>query len=162
MSIGERAATILAIGLFAIGLPVGFAIQRTWTSTHTAVALTGGLLALALGFALMSQALGVALADRRQQAGPPTIHLGMPSSPGQQYPAGFPGYDPLMMARLRDLESRVEEREQRRQLAAFGLEAKGGQGDDAEVGQFVVADMAYQDGQQGQMVMKRPEGGWER
>ncbi len=154
MSIGERAATVLAIGLFAIGLPVGFAIQRTWTSTHTAVALTGGLLALALGFALMSQALGVALADRRQQAGPPTIHLGMPGSPGQQYPAGFPGYDPLLMARLRELESRVQEREQRRYLAGFGLE--DGQGGD-ETGQFQVADWGVPDGQP---VMKRPEGGW--
>lgn len=154
MSLGERAAAILAIGLFAIGLPVGFAIQRTWTSTHTAVALTGGLLALALGFALLSQALSVALAERRQQAGPPTINMSMPGSPGQQYP-GFPGFDPLLMARMRELESRVQEREHRRYLSGFGLEDGPEQG--GEVGQFSVADWGVPEQPQ---VMRRPEGGW--
>lgn len=129
MSFGEKFAGVAVVGAAAVGLPIGYAIQRTWTSMHTTAALTGVLLVVAVGFMALSQALGVALHDRRTQTGPPTIHVGMPGTLGQPHQ----GWDPMLMARLREMESRVQERERRLYLTGFGME--GGQ-DDAETGQF--------------------------
>jgi hypothetical protein len=133
MTIGERFAGVAVVAVAAVGLPVGFAIQRTWTSTHTTAALTGVLLVVGIGFMAVSQALGVALHDRRTQSGPPTIHVGIPGVTGQQ------GYDPMYLARLQEMQSRVQERERRLYLAGFGMESGH---DEAETGQFQVTRWA--------------------
>lgn len=134
MSFGEKFAGIAVVAVAAVCLPIGFAIQRTWTSTHTTAALTGVLLVAAIGFMAVSQALGVALHDRRTQAGPPQIHVGAPGVGGQQ------GYDAMYLARLREMQSRVQDREHRRYLADFGMD--GGRQQEAETGQFRVASWA--------------------
>lgn len=138
MSFGEKFAGIAVVAVTAVCLPVGFAIQRTWTSTHTTAALTGVLLVAAIGFMAVSQALGVALHDRRTQAGPPTIHVGAPGAGGQQ------GYDAMYLARLQEMQSRIQERERRLYLSDFGMDT--GQAQDAETGQFRVTDWAGKDG----------------
>lgn len=134
MSLGEKFAGIAVVGVTAIGLPIGFAIQRTWTSTHTTAALTGVLLVAAIGFMALSNAVGVALHDRRTAAAPPTIHVGAPGPGGQQL------YDPMYLARLQEMQSRIQERERRLYLADFGMDT--GQAQDAETGQFRVTDWA--------------------
>ncbi len=139
MSFGEKFAGVAVVAVAAVCLPVGFAIQRTWTSTHTTAALTGVLLVAAIGFMAVSQALGVALHDRRSQAGPPTIHVGAPGAGGQQQ-----FYDPMYMARLQEMQSRIQERDRRLYLADFGMDT--GQAQDAETGQFRVTDWAGKDG----------------
>lgn len=132
MSIGERSALILAAFFAAVGLPVGVAVYRTWTAAHTTAALTGVLLVAGIACMAMSQAFGVALHDRRTQAGPPTIHVGAPG------PGSVQGMDPVSLARIHDLYSRVQHREHQRYLADFGMDA--GRVQDAETGQFRVAD----------------------
>lgn len=133
MSIAERAGLILATFAAAVGLPVGFAVYRTWTAAHTTAALTGVLLVAGIACMAMSQAFGVALHDRRAASAPPTIHVGMPGAGGQ-------GLDPLTYARLQELESRTRDRDQRRYLADFGMDGRAAQ--DAETGQFRVSQWA--------------------
>jgi len=111
---------------------VGHAVAATWNATLTAFALCGLVLVLGIAAHGVGSAAGVALHDRRAQAGPPTIHVG---SPG---PGSLQGLDPLTFARLQDLNSRVQHRDHQRYLAGFGMDA--GQPQDAETGQFRVAD----------------------
>lgn len=132
MSIRERATIILAAFFAAVGLPVGVAVYRTWTEAHTTAGLTGFLLVAGIACMAMSQAFGVGLHDRRKQAGPPTIHDGAPG------PGSVQGMDPVSLARMHDLYSRVQHREHQRCLADFGMDA--GRVQDAETGQFKVAD----------------------
>lgn len=118
----------LAIG---VGF-VGYAVAQTWNATLTAFALCGLVLVLGIAAHGVGSAAGVALHDRRTQAGPPTIHVGAPG------PGNVQGMDPVSLARMHDLYSRVQHREHQRYLADFGMDA--GRVQDAETGQFRVAD----------------------
>lgn len=73
MNIRDAAATLLGLGVLVVAGLVGTAVRATWTPTHTTAALVGGLLILGLTAAGVSHAVGVALADRRQQAAPPSV-----------------------------------------------------------------------------------------
>lgn len=102
MSIRDTASALLGLGVLVVAGLVGTAVQRTWTSTHTTAALVGGLLILGLAAVAVSNALGVALADRRQQAAPPSVTV--TGSHGQADPMAAH----LMMLRLLDQTMRVQ------------------------------------------------------
>lgn len=114
MNIREQAFGLVSIGVVSLSLVIGWAAARTWTATHTAFVLAGAILVLAIAAHGLAAAAGVALHDRRQASAPPTIHV----SPG-----GVAGGDPMMALRMMDLQSRIQEREDRRGLALMPPQA---------------------------------------
>lgn len=133
MSIRDAAAALLGLGVLVVAGLVGTAVQRTWTSTHTTAALVGGLLILGLAAVAMSNALGVALADRRQQTSPPSVTV--TGAHGQADPMAAH----LMMLRLLDQTMKVQGQMERRGMLPAAHPADG-------LGDWRVTDYAVPDG----------------
>jgi len=119
MSIRDTAAALLGLGVLVVAGLVGTAVRATWTATHTTAALVGGLLILGLAAVAMSNALGVALADRRQQAAPPSVTV--TGAHGQADPMTAH----LMMLRLLDQTMKVQGQMERRGMLPTGHPADG-------------------------------------
>lgn len=107
----------IALAALAFGGIVGVAVARTWTSAHTTWALGAAAVILAVFAVGASNALGVALAERRPagvgSAAPPpaapTVLLG-------QGGAGALGMEAKLLMELLDTRSRIEERDRRARL----------------------------------------------
>lgn len=150
MSIREGVAAALALAGLVLGVIIGLAVQRTWTSTHTTAALVGGLLVVGFGLFAVSQAIGVELSTRRPGAGAaPNVTL--------THAGGAAPLDPMAaqmaLLRLMDQQLRVQHRmDQRGLLPPAGAE---------DLGQFVAHDWGIQrPPEPPEGVMRRPEGGW--
>lgn len=109
MNIRDTAAALLGIGVLVVAGLIGSAVRATWTPTHTTAALVGGLLILGIAAAGVSHAVGVALADRRQQTGAPSVTV----QGGSQ---ADPVAAQLMLMRLMSAQLGVQERMDRRGL----------------------------------------------
>lgn len=123
MNIREQVFALVSLGVVSLCLVIGWAAARTWTASHTAFVLAGAILVLAIAAHGLAAAAGIALHDRRQVSATPTINV----SPG-----GVGAGDPLMALRVMDLQSRIQEREDRRglslmppQLQQFGAQDVG-------------------------------------
>ena len=119
---------VAAFGLagVAFGGIVGIAVARTWTATHTTWALGAAAVIMAVFAIGASNALGVALAERRPaSAAPPPSPSAGPAVLLGQGGSGL-GMDAELLMDLLDTRSRIEERDRRARLEDWRPPASAG------------------------------------
>ena len=113
MNAREGLAIMIALPLAIGGGVLAWAVAQD--RTLLLVVIVGGLMVLTIGMALLANAAGMNWADRRAMGPGQTVVHTPPAT-------GYPAIDALMMARLRELESRTAERSGRADLALVGLD----------------------------------------